>query len=56
MLASNYELLERFNDIAARNALDAQQIETLTFLSENEIITDKLYIMLRKELRKDWRF
>lgn len=53
MLASNYELLERFNDIAARNALDAQQIETLTFLSENEIITDKLYIMLRKELRKD---
>ena len=53
MLASNHELLERFNAVAARIAVDAQQTDTLDSLSENEIITDKLYIMLRKELRGD---
>ncbi len=55
MIASNYELLERFNALAARIAVDAQQIETLDSLNENEneIITDKLYIMLHRELRRD---
>ncbi len=53
MIASNHELLEHFNAIAARTAVDAQQIATLDSLNENEIITDKLYIMLQKELRGD---
>ncbi len=53
MIASNFALLTNFNAIAARNKLDAQQIETLNTLNENEIITDKLYIMLRNELERE---
>ncbi|MDF1582548.1 MAG: sodium:proton antiporter [Methyloprofundus sp.] len=50
MLANNYELLHAFNALSARKALGAQEITMLDQLNKNEIITSKLYIMLRKEL------
>ena len=50
MLTNNYELLHEFNAVSARKGLGAQEIKMLDQLNKNEIITSKLYIMLRKEL------
>ncbi len=50
MLANNYDLLHEFNAISAQKELGMQEIKMLDQLNKNEIITSKLYIMLRKEL------
>ena len=52
ILKKNSTLLNRLNQNAAEISLLAVQTQTLTKLNKNEIITDKLFIMLNHELQK----
>jgi CPA1 family monovalent cation:H+ antiporter len=52
ILKKNSTLLNRLNKDAAEISLQAVQTQTLTKLNKNEIITDKLFIMLNHELQK----
>jgi CPA1 family monovalent cation:H+ antiporter len=51
-ITSNQVLLDRLNRQIAKNLLQDTQNDTLTELYKNEIITTKLYILLKKELNK----
>jgi CPA1 family monovalent cation:H+ antiporter len=51
-LTKNSTLLNRLNKDAAEISLLALQTQTLTKLNKNEIITDKLFIMLKHELQE----
>ena len=48
----NAELLTQLNETAANQSLNIVQQQTLDKLHKNEIITNKLYIMLRHELEQ----
>lgn len=50
LIKNNSELLNLLNQKTAEQALQAVQQETLSKLHKNEIITGKLFIMLRREL------
>ena len=52
ILKKNSTLLNGLNKDAAEISLLAVQTQTLTKLNKNEIITDKLFIMLNHELQK----
>ena len=52
ILKKNSTLLNRLNKDAAEISLQAVQTQTLTKLNKDEIITDKLFIMLNHELQK----
>ena len=52
ILKKNSTLLNRLNNDAAEISLLAVQTQTLTKLNKNEIITDKLFIMLKHELQE----
>ena len=52
ILKKNSTLLNRLNKDAAEISLLAVQTQTLTKLNKNEIITDKLFIMLNHELQE----
>jgi len=52
ILKKNSTLLNRLNRDAAEISLLAVQTQTLTKLNKNEIITDKLFIMLNHELQE----
>jgi CPA1 family monovalent cation:H+ antiporter len=45
-------LLTHLNEAAAESAMQSVQTETLENLHRNEIITNKLYIMLQHELSR----
>lgn len=49
-IMSNREMLDHLNEQSAINLLQTVQAETLKELHENEILTNKLYITLNKEL------
>ena len=50
LVHKNSALLHRLNESSAEISLHAGHLETLINLHKNEIITDKLYIMLRHEI------
>lgn len=52
LIKNNAELLNSLNQKAAQKSLYAVQLETLGKLHKNEIITNKLYIMLHREHRE----
>lgn len=52
ILKKNSTLLNRLNKNAAEISLQAAQTQTLTKLNKDEIITDKLFIMLKHELQE----
>lgn len=49
-IASNQEMLEHLNEQSAINLLQTVQTDTLKELHESEIITNKLHVILNKEL------
>lgn len=53
ILKNNFALLNRLNNDTAEVALHAVQMQTLSELHKNEIITNKLYIMLHHELQEN---
>ncbi|MDT8407196.1 MAG: sodium:proton antiporter [Methylococcales bacterium] len=55
LVEDNYALLDRFNVLSAQNLMQVQQLEILDRLHKSEIITQKLYIMLRNELSQETR-
>ncbi|WAR43402.1 cation:proton antiporter [Methylomonas rapida] len=55
ILSQNSESLSRLNQSTANQSLNAVQMDTLDKLHKNEIITSKLYIMLRHELEQNKR-
>jgi monovalent cation:H+ antiporter, CPA1 family len=52
ILKKNSTLPNRLNRDVAEISLQALQTQVLTKLNKNEIITDKLFIMLNHELQK----
>ncbi len=52
MIEENYELVNEYNEQQSKVILLRQEIETLRYLSKNEIITPKLTIMLKNELEE----
>ncbi|QPK64340.1 sodium:proton antiporter [Methylomonas sp. LL1] len=52
IIKQNTDLLNHLNETTAIQTLHAAQMETLDRLHKNEIITRKLYIMLRNELEQ----
>jgi CPA1 family monovalent cation:H+ antiporter len=52
VIQHNQELLTTLNEANASQSLSVVQSETLDKLHKNEVITSKLYIMLRHELEK----
>jgi len=50
-IISNQALLDHLNQQAAKNLLHDVQNDTLLELYKNEIVTTKLYILLKKELQ-----
>ncbi|MGR9072001.1 MAG: cation:proton antiporter [Gammaproteobacteria bacterium] len=55
LIRKNFDLLNRLNHETAIHELHAAQMETLIALHKNEIITSKLFIMLKNELQKNKR-
>ena len=53
VIHENAELLTRLNEATASQSLAVIKQDTLDKLHKNEIITSKLYIMLRHELEQD---
>ncbi|MGR9101443.1 MAG: cation:proton antiporter, partial [Gammaproteobacteria bacterium] len=52
LIRKNFDLLNRLNHETAIHELHSAQMETLIALHKNEIITSKLFIMLKNELQK----
>jgi CPA1 family monovalent cation:H+ antiporter len=55
LLKKNAIILNRLNRDAAEVSLHALQMEVLSKLNKNEIITDKLFIILKRELEEKSR-
>ncbi len=53
-IESNQEMLDQLNEQSAIDLLQTVQTDTLNELHDNEIITNKLYVILNKELN-DWK-
>ncbi|PPD35638.1 MAG: sodium:proton exchanger [Methylomonas sp.] len=53
LIKENSDLLNSLNASAAKTSVNAIQIETLNKLYKNEVITNKLFIMLRNELSEN---
>ncbi|OAI19520.1 sodium:proton exchanger [Methylomonas koyamae] len=53
IIKANADLLNQLNQSAAKHVLLSVQLETLGKLHKNEIITNKLYIMLSHELQQE---
>ena len=51
-IKSNQELLDQLNEQSALSLLQSVQHDTLKELHDNEIITNKLYVLLNKELNE----
>lgn len=51
-IQSNKDIVDDINEYSAKALLNISQMDTLKYLHKNEIITSKLYVLLKKEMEQ----